>query len=271
MPILLDIPDIIETGDVSGPLSALYTNKKALFGGSVIRPIPPIQIAIITDILRWGYDGGAQSNTTLRHIGNYAYWMYNRFQLEAQNILSGPGGGSVVPTPSGGGFPNDLDFIVSASTIIPTGGTSVSLPQFIGFDVDFARNGTMQYTTPQAGGALYYSWNSVTGIFTLLGTSPEAQVGESFRIMVDAGGSGTAAATSALPFVVTSADFEVDGVTLLDSRILGNIVYLQVNNTPNPFLFAPTDFIYVVGGIQIILVGFNANTFSYTIAVNKIN
>src|SRR5687768_10647999 len=111
MPVLLDIPDIIEIGDVSGPLSALYTSKKSLFGGSVIRPVPPIQIAIITDILRWGYDGGAQTDATIREIGNYAYWMYGKFGLGAQNIISGPGGGSVVPTPSGGGQPNDLDFI----------------------------------------------------------------------------------------------------------------------------------------------------------------
>ncbi|HRP30441.1 MAG TPA: hypothetical protein PKV73_01050 [Agriterribacter sp.] len=275
MATVLPISEIIEIGNVSIYLSANYTAKRGLFGGSLIKPVPPVQIAWVTSALSWGYSGGAQTEQSLRETGNYAYWLYGLFQLQAQNIISGPGGGSVVPTPSGGGSPNDLDFIVSASSLIPTGGTSLYIPQFIGYQVDFARGGIMQYTTPQPGGGTYYSWDSVTGIFTLLSTDPvlyppNATEGEPFRIMVDAGGSGSAAATDVFPFVVTSADFEPDGVTLLDTRISGNTVYLQANNVPNPFLFAPDDFIYVSGGVEIIVPGFNANTFSYTIVVNKL-
>lgn len=272
MATILSIADIIEVGRASTYLSANYTSKKALFGGSVIKPTPPVQIAFVTDALDWGNAGGAQTAASLRSTANYLYWMCGLFQLQAQNIISGSGGGSVIPTPSGGGSPNDLDFIVSASSFMVIGETSVSIPQFIGYNVDFARNGTVQYTTPQPGGALYYSWNNVTGIFTLLGDSPEAQDGESFRIMVDAGGSSSAVVpTATFPFVVTSADFEADGVTLLDSRITGNSIYLLSNNVPNPVLTEPSDFSYVAGGIEIILPGFDANSFSYTIVVNKIN
>lgn len=75
---------------------------------------------------------------------------------------------------------------------------------------------------------------------------------------------------SIYPFVITSADFEADGVTYLNADMDTSGIFLQANNTPNPFLFAPNDFIYVVGGIQITVPGFDANTFDYTIVVNKL-
>lgn len=267
----LPISDIVEIGRVSTYLSANYTAKRSLFGGNLIKPVPPVQIAWVTDALDWGLTGGAQTDQSLRQTGNYAYWLYGLFQLQAQNIISGPGGGSVAPTPSGGGAPNDLDFIVSSTSLIPTDGTSLYIPQFIGYQVDFARGGMTQYTTPQPGGT-YYAWDSVTGWLYLLGDNSAATEGEPFRIMVDAGGSGSSIVpVLVFPFVVTSADFEADGVTLLDDRITGNSVYLLANNVPNPMLTEPNDFTYVAGGLEIILPGFDANTFDYTIVVNKIN
>jgi len=271
MATILPISDIIEIGRVSTYLSANYTQKKGLFGGTTIKPVPPVQIAWVTDALDWGNAGGAQTDQSLRQTANYAYWLYGLFQLQAQNIIYGPGGGSVVPTPSGGGTPNDLDFIVSSTSLIATGGTSLYIPQFIGYQVDFARGGMTQYTTPQPGGGAYYGWDSVTGWFYLLGDNSAATEGEAFRIMVDAGGSSSVVPTAVFPFVVTSANFEADGVTLLDPRITGNSIYLLANNTPNPMLTAPNDFTYVAGGIEIILPGFDANTFDYTIVVNKLN
>ena len=186
MATLLSIADIIEVGKVSIYLSANYTHKKAsLFGGSVIKPVPPVQIAWVTDALEWGYLGGAQTTQSLRQTGNYAYWLYGYFQLLAQNIISGPGGGSVAPTPAGGAFPNDLDFEVTAISFMETGDTSVTIPQFIGYDVDFSRNGIMQNTTSLGDGSSYYAWNRTTGLFSIFPAASEAEL---FRIMVDAGG-----------------------------------------------------------------------------------
>lgn len=194
------IPETIEIGDVSGPLSALYTSKKALFGGSVIRPVPPIQIAIITDILRWGYDGGAQSTATLREIGNYAFWMYGKFQLQAQAIIIGPGGGTVIPTPAGTGGVEALDFEVTASSIIPEGGTTLlingtnGLPDYRGYKiVNISRGGVWQNTTSLNDGSNYYAWNSVTGLLSIY---TAAGLGELIRITPDATG-GTSSGTSA--------------------------------------------------------------------------
>lgn len=185
MATLLSIADIIDIGKVSIYLSANYTAKKRLFGGVTIKPVPPVQIAWVTDALEWGYGGGAQTDQSLRQTANYAYWLYGLFQLQAQNIISGPGGGSVAPTPSGGALPNDLDFEVSASSFIATGISSISIPQFVGYDVDFARGGITQNTTSLNDGSSYYAWNRVTGLFSIY---PAATAGELFRIMPDTGG-----------------------------------------------------------------------------------
>jgi hypothetical protein len=270
---------MIEVGDVSGPLSALYVDKQALFGGSVIKPQPPLQITIITDALRWGYEGSSATAAKQRQVANYLYWMCGLFQLEAQNIISGPGGGSVIPIPSGGGTPNDIDFIVSSTSVIATDDTFVYFdgsggrPDLRGYDIDFYRGGLVQYTTQQPFDATYYRWNNITGLFQLFPTvGGQASEGESFRISPKTGGGyGSVTPTQTYPFIITSADFESDGVTYLNVAIDGDSLYLLANNVPNPMLTAPTDFVYVSGGIQIVLPGFDANTFDYTIAVNKIN
>lgn len=269
MPTILSIANIIEIGRASTYLSANYTSKKALFGGSVIRPVPPIQIAWVTDALDWGYTGGGETAASLRSTANYALWLYGYFQLQAQAIIFGPGGGSVVPTPSGGGSPNDLDFEVTASSTMVTGATSISIPQFIGYNVDFARGGIMQNTTNLGDGSSYYSWNNVTGVFSIF---PAATEGELFRIMVDAGGgSSTVTPTVIFPFLVVSADFESDGVTLIDARLSGNTVTLQPNNFNGNFLIQGTDFTISGSTLTITNPAFNTNDFNYTIQVNKVN
>lgn len=184
MATILPVDEIIELGDVSIYLSANYVAKRRLFGGSIIKPTPPVQIAWVTDALRWGYEGGAQTDQSLRQTANYAYWLYGKFQLEAQNIIDGAGGGSVAPTPAGTTLPNPLDFEVSASTTVATGETSVTISQFIGYDVNFSRGGIMQNTTSLGDGSSYYAWNRVTGLFSVY---PAAAEGELFRIMPDLG------------------------------------------------------------------------------------
>lgn len=280
MPQLLTIEETIEVGDVAGPLAATYATKGTVYRPRLVKPVPPVMIAVFTDILRWAYDGGAASAQTQRNIANYLYWMCGQFQLEAQNIISGPGGGSVVPTPSGGGAPNDVDFIVDGTTFIATGeysglfdGTG-GRPDLRGYNVEFYRGGTVQYTTPQLGGGAYYAWNSVTGLLSLF-PNPGlgiATVDEAFRISPKTGGGAATVTPSATyPFSITSADFEDDGVTYLNSNITADTLVLFASNTPNPVLYQGTDFIHVAGGIQITLPGFDASSFDYTIIVQKLN
>jgi hypothetical protein len=160
-------------------LSANYTSKQALFGGSVIRPTPPVQIGFVTDALDWGYAGGAQTAASLRSTANYLYWLCGMFQLQAQNIISGSGGGSVSPNPPSGTLPNPFDYeVTGSSTPLANGESSVVLTTFIGYNIAFNRSNIPQSVVNT--GASYYSWNRVTGAFQCF---PAAVSGEIFQII----------------------------------------------------------------------------------------
>jgi len=150
--------------------------RAALYGGTNIKPIPPVQIAFVTDALRWGNDGGAETAASLRSTANYLYWMCGKFQLEAQYIISGAGGGSVSPT--SGTTLNQLNFTVAASgTTLIDGQSTVTLTDFIGYNLLVNKNGTplAQITTAP----VYYTWNKTTGLLTVV---PAAFLGDEFQI-----------------------------------------------------------------------------------------
>ena len=177
MATLLSIADTIRVGDMSGPLSSLYVDKKAMYGGTVIKPVPPLLITIITDALRWAT---AETAADQRSVVNYLYWLCGRFGLEAQNIISGPGGGTVIPG-AVTSLPYPLDFLVDGSSFISTGETTSTISLFVGYNIEFDRGGQPQYTTDPGDGSTYYSWNRATGAFALLNGA--AQLGERFRIL----------------------------------------------------------------------------------------
>lgn len=281
MATVLSISNTVNIGRTSTYLSLNYVGKQVLFGGSVIRPTPPSLIGMATDALEWGI--GVQSDDSLRITANYLYWLCGKFQLQAQNIIFGPGGGSVIPTPSGGaGTLNDLDFVVSASSIIPTGGSTIMLdgqggrPDFRGYNINFARNGTVQYTTSPPFEATYYSWNKTTGEFSLLTNSVNfsaaALVDEQFRITADLGNVSASIPSSVESSVtVTAGVWEPDGVTLnLPYIVNSGEVTLFVSGYTGNFLVAPTNFVYTATGIQMIDPGFDAANFPFTL-IMKIN
>lgn len=190
MPTILPISDIIALGRVTIYLSANYTDRGNLFGGTMMIPVPPVQIAMVTEALEWGNASGAETDASLRQVANYLYWMCGRFQLQAQRILDNGsgGGGSVVPTPSGGASLNPYDWEIGVGTFpMETGDTTVTLDgtngtqDFRGCNIEFNRNNLPQFTTPPPDGfSTYYSWNKVTGVFAVLNGA--AMPAEQFRI-----------------------------------------------------------------------------------------
>lgn len=89
-----------------------------------------------------------------------------------------------------GNIPDPLDFIVDASsTPFIVGQSTLYIPDYIGYNVDFIRGGISQYETDPGDGTTWYSWNKVTGIMTIF---TAAQLGEPFRI-VPTGGFGSPA------------------------------------------------------------------------------
>lgn len=158
------IPEAIERGQVSIYLSAINNAKGNLFGPRLSAPGSTSAIAMITNILSWGYDGGAQTAKSLRGIANYLVWLCGMYGQQAQAILQGGGGGSVTPiTP--GGSPTRVDFIVDATSFLPTGTTAYTFPTtWQGANMDFVRNGIPQSTVSTE--SSYFTWNRSTREFT---------------------------------------------------------------------------------------------------------
>lgn len=183
MATILTVDEIIEVGNVSTYLSANYTERGKLFGGTIFKPVPPVQIAFVTDALNWGDEGGAETDASLRQVANYLYWLCGRFQLKAQEVISGAGGGSVSPTTSAAAL-NQLNFTVAASgTTLIDGQSLVMLdgtlgnPDFRGYNLVINKNA--QAMTQINNGVFYYTWNKVTGQLDVV---PAAFLGDEFQI-----------------------------------------------------------------------------------------
>ena len=179
------IQEAVDRGYISTYLAANDNSKGALFGPRKAAPGSPVSIQLISNALDWGNSGGAQTAQDLREMANYLVWLCGIYGQQAQAIIEGGGGGSVVPGGGGSGtlpFPYDWLVSGSASPVAPlsNGDSSVTLTTFIGFNVEFTRGGITQNTTDLGDGSSFYSWNRVTGLFSI---SPSAATGELFRIV----------------------------------------------------------------------------------------
>jgi hypothetical protein len=170
----ITIPDMIEIGDVSTYLAANYEGEGSLFGER-LAVTSPQSIQLVTDALRWQYES-FPDDSTIRGVANYLQWMCGKFGLTAQYVINGAGGGSVIPIfPTAN--PDPVEFSVSPTSIIPSGGSSASISSFIGFNVIFVRGGITQ-STLNTGGS-YFTWNKGTGTITC---NPVAYNSELFQI-----------------------------------------------------------------------------------------
>lgn len=170
------ISDIITDAKISLYLASVDVQKSTLFPRPVNRQSPEV---IYTELksVEWAYSQNPNYQN-IRETANYLYWLTGQYNLRAKYIRNGGGGGIPVkpinPTPT---YPLRIVFIVSNSSFIPSGGNTLSIPQFIGYDILFNRNGTMQ--SPIDNGSTYYTWDKVNGIFVCIGA---ASAGETFDI-----------------------------------------------------------------------------------------
>jgi len=96
--------------------------------------------------------------------------------------------------------------------------------------------------------------------------------------IVDGGGGGSVspitppAGTDIYPFVITEADFEPDGISYNNADIVGDNLIIFANEYTQQWLVAsPTTFSYTATGIVINIPGFDANTQTWTIVIQKRN
>lgn len=171
------VAQIIDIAKISEFLARIDEQKGSLFGKRVA-PFTAMILYMERKAVEYIYDLDP-TDSTLTQTAWYLYSLCRGYNLRAANILNGGTGGSVspiVPTPPA--LPSPYQFIVAASgNLINEGETTVTITDFIGYNLLFARGGIPQSTV--ATEPSYYSWNKTTGQFTV---SPAAILGELFQI-----------------------------------------------------------------------------------------
>jgi len=78
--------------------------------------------------------------------------------------------------------------------------------------------------------------------------------------------------SSVYPIYITSSNFESDGISYNNPNIIGDTLMIFVNEYSQQwFISGGNTFIYTATGIQITLPGFDANTYTYTVVIQKAN
>lgn len=170
----LSINDIINIARISQYLAIDDVEKGKLYDKR-IAPLTPQILYTIRKGVEWMY-GGNPGNDSLPMTANYLFSLCRGYNLQAQAILGTSSGGSVAPvTPAS--IPDAYDFVVTASSLIPDGSSTVTLTAYIGWNILLVRNGIPQSSVNT--GQSYYSWNKTTGLLTIY---PQAYLGEQFQI-----------------------------------------------------------------------------------------
>ena len=165
---------------VNGNVITIYSrlDNASLFNGlSFVIEGYPKDNELQGSLLVTSFAGGVDAyDNGSRKVANYLYWMCGKFQIEAQFIIQGVGGG-IVSVLDPFATPNPLEFSVDGSSVISDGESSATLTQFIGYNVLFVRNNVPQSTINNGGS--YFSWNKTNGQFTI---NQSAYTGELFQI-----------------------------------------------------------------------------------------
>lgn len=157
------IQEVVDMGKVSIYLSGNDNARGNLFSPRLASPGSNVSIAMITDALLWGYEGGAQSAQALRQVANYIVWLIGAYGQTAQYILQGTGGGTVIP--GGGGIASSVYPIFITSANFETDGVSYDNSQILGDNLIIYINQYNQYWLPASGTTFQYT---PTGIKILI-------------------------------------------------------------------------------------------------------
>lgn len=151
------IPTISQTilrGDISIYLAANNNASGVVWGIRKAAPGSAVTIAMVTDALRWGVD--SQTSEQQRSMANYLIWLIGYYGQQAQAIIDGGGGGSVIPIPPAGDVPTPIT--ISGGDF--ANATDWEYPPYAGKPVTVFSNGIARYLT---GGGVEWEYIS-TGI-----------------------------------------------------------------------------------------------------------
>lgn len=169
----LTVADILNIARISEYIATLDVAKGALDGRRVVPETPQVLYNERKAVEYW-YNL-SPNDSSLVETSNYLYSLCRGYNLQAQQI-AGTGGTISPVNPSQ--IPNPYIFEVSATSLVPTGATSATIPAFVGFNLLFVRNGIPQ-STLNLNGDSYFSWNKNLGLLTI---HPAAIEGEIFQL-----------------------------------------------------------------------------------------
>jgi len=166
--------DIIKIAKISQYLSQNDIENKGLYGGGTDLLLPQ-KIYNIRKSVEWANSYNQPIELNLDSTSNYLNALCGKYGLEANYLISPGGSVSFVTSPLS--TPNPIEFIISGSSLIANGGSSVIISSFIGFNLLFIRNGISQSSIDNGGS--YFTWNKGTGTFTCY---PAATTDELFQL-----------------------------------------------------------------------------------------
>lgn len=168
------ITQIMSDYQIAQYLSVISNKKSGLLAGGKDMSLPQKIYNIGRSIQRI-FDNDP-SDTTLFKTAYFLYALCGIYGLKAESITESAGSvASITPTTS---LPTPLNFVVSGGSLIPTGGSTLTIPSFVGYNLLFVRNGIAQSQLNT--GASYYTWSRSTGEFECFG---DATLGEEFLLI----------------------------------------------------------------------------------------
>ncbi len=168
--------EIVDLYPIAQYLATIDLPKQGLYDGGTNLYLPQ-KIRNIGNAIEWVYDRDP-SYDGLTETANFLWTLCGIYGQQALQVQQTPGY-VPSPTPSGGSLPEPIDYEIGASTTpLANGESSVTLTDFIGYNLVFNRNNIPQSTVNQGGS--YYSWDRTTGAFVCF---PAAVTTELFQII----------------------------------------------------------------------------------------
>lgn len=167
----MTIPQIITRARISEYLSATSIVKSGLWGGGTPNYLPNLIREVRITVQRMYALNPDETN--LLKIANYLYALCGGFGITAAHI-SGSGGTVAPSVPAS--FTPIPDFFVDGTTYIITGQSTKVISGYVGYGMNFIRNGVPQSTANAGDGSSYFSWNKTTGVFICTPVAVETEL-----------------------------------------------------------------------------------------------
>lgn len=167
--------EIINIAKISQYLATAKIAKKGLWGGGEDLRLPRLLYSIRKSVEN-DYNLN-QSDSSLYQTATYLYGLCAPYNQKAIAILNNGNGGQISPIAPPTTI-SPLEFIVTDSSVIPSGSSSIMLNtfpyDFRNYNLIFARNNSQQ--TMVDNGSTYYTWNKVTGLFQCIGLAVDGEL-----------------------------------------------------------------------------------------------